>query len=60
MLDAQCDINTKGKMMSDRSTLNGSGEKILFDPEQHNSIASKRNKNFHVIYTLKNIQLDML
>ena len=27
LLDALCDINTEGKMMSDRSTQNGSGEK---------------------------------
>ena len=36
LLKALCDVNTEGKMMSDRNTQNGSGEKISFDPEYRN------------------------
>ena len=36
LLDALCDVNTEGKMMSGRSTRNGSGEIIPFDPEHRN------------------------
>ena len=36
LLEALCDVNTEGKIMSDRSTQNGSGEKIPFDPEHGN------------------------
>ena len=31
--------------MSDRNTQNGSGEKILFDPEHGNQIANKISSN---------------
>ena len=36
LLDTLCDVNTEGKMMSDRNTHSGSGEKIPFDPEHPN------------------------
>ena len=36
LLDALCDLNNEEKMMSDRNTQNGSGEKIPFDKEHGN------------------------
>ena len=36
LLDAPCVVDTKGKMMSDRSIRRGSGEKIAFDLENRN------------------------
>ena len=36
LLDALCDVNTEGKMMSDRSTRNMFGEKTPLDPEHRN------------------------
>ena len=32
VMEALCDINTEGKMMSDRNTRNGSGEKSRLTP----------------------------
>ena len=41
LLDALRDAKTEGRMMSGTSTQSGSGEKIPFVPEHHNSISNK-------------------
>ena len=36
LLEALCDVNTEGKMKSDRNSRNGSEKKLPIDPEQRN------------------------